>query len=413
MNKPHAETSDQIIQRHDAYLINCYPRYPATMVRGEGCYLYDNQGARYLDLFAGFGAGLLGHCHPDVVAAITAQAQTLLHPGNLFHTEPQTLVAEAIARHGFSGRSFFCHSGADANEAALKLARLYGKAKPGSQDPASGGRFKVICTYQSFHGRTFGTMPATGQSTVARRFEPHLPGFVHVPYNDAEAVADRIDDQTVAVMVEPLQGEGGVIVPDDAYLPALRSLCDRHDLLLICDEVWTGCGRTGQWFGHQHWNIEPDIMTLAKGVGGGLPVGVMCARGQLADYFDCALQDGVVHASTLGGNCASMAASAAVLAVIERDGLIDHARKMGQYARDRMAKALLDCKNIKSIRGLGLFIGIELNQPAKPVVEQCMAAGILVNAAQKSIIRLAPPLVVNKNQLDAGLDVLETLINKL
>ena len=410
-------TTSDIIARHDHYLSLNYPRYPIAMVRGEGCRLWDADGKQYLDLFAGFGGGLLGHCHPDLVKAVTEQASTLWHVGNLFHTEPQTYAAEAISKHGFGGRSFFCHSGADANEAAIKFARLYGKKKPGpSAKPQAAGRYKIITATGSFHGRTMGTMVATGQPKVREGFEPLLQGFTHVPFNDLGAIEQAIDDETIAIMLEPVQGEGGVNIPDENYWPSLRKLCDERDLVLICDEVWTGCGRTGQYFAHQHWGIKPDIMTLAKGVGGGLAVGVMCAGPRVAEFYD-AKQHGVKHATTLGGNCIAMAATAAIFRVIERDGLLLHAAAMGRHVIQRLQAFSKTHPQIKSVRGLGLFIGIDLD-PAKDawfanaseVVNQCMAKGVLINGTQNTILRLAPPLTATHEELDEGLDVIEAVI---
>ena len=398
--------TQQIIARRDAFMSKNYPRYPIVMVRGEGCYLFDADGKRYLDLFAGFGAGLLGHCHPDLVAAVNEQATRLWHPGNLLHSEPQTLVAESIAKLGFNGRSFFCHSGADANEAALKLARLYGHAKPG---PA-GQRYRVISATKSFHGRSFGTMCATGEPKVREGFGPLAPGFVNVSYNDMSAIQEAIDDVTVAVLVEPIQGEGGVNVPDDDYLTKLRNLCDERDLLLICDEVWTGCGRTGRYFAHQHWEIEPDIMTLGKGVGGGMAVGVMCAQPKLAELNDAVKQVGVKHATTLGGNCLAMAVSAAVFRVLERDVLTERAASMGQRTMEALRAMAARMPAIKTVRGKGLFIGIDLDRPAKDVVDKCMERGVLFNAPQPTVLRMAPPLVVDQDQLDEGLEVFETVL---
>ena len=272
--------SQTIIDRHDTFMSINYGRYPIAMATGHGVMLRDADGKEYLDLFAGFGAPVLGHCHPDLVEAVTEQANKLWHVGNLFHTEPQTRAAEAISRFGFGGRSFFCHSGADANEAAIKLARLYGKANPG-KSAGEFGRYKIISCTKSFHGRSFGTMGATANPKVREGFGPHLPGYANVAYNDITAVEAVLDDETVAIIAEPIQGEGGVNVPDVDYFKQLRALCDDRDLLLICDEVWTGCGRTGKFFAYQHWLDEtsggPDIMTLGKGVGGGLAVGVMCA----------------------------------------------------------------------------------------------------------------------------------------
>ena len=405
---------DNTISRHDRFMCMNYPRYPIVIERSEGCYLYGSDGREYLDLFAGFGAGLLGHCHPDLVRAVKEQSERVWHVGNLLHTEPQTRAAESIAKFGFGGRSFFCHSGADANEAAFKLARLYGRKKSG----AGGPRHKIIAMQNSFHGRSFGTMVATGQTAVRDGFEPLLEGFEHVPFNYLDALDRAIDEQTVAVVTEPIQGEGGVNIPNDEYLPGMRRLCDEHDLLLICDEVWTGCGRTGRWFGYQHWPIEPDIMTLAKGVGGGLAVGVMCAKPDVAELYDCKKQGGVKHATTLGGNCLSMAVAAAIFDVIERDGLIDAANRLNKYTVDRLRQFAQSCPAISEVRGKGLFIGIELHTPtngagsvqATEVVKRCLEAGVMINGTKGNVVRIAPPLTITEKELSRGLDVLEKAV---
>jgi len=407
--------SEQIITRHDQHMTINYGRYPIAMLRGDGCYLFDGEGKRYLDLFPGYGAGLMGHCHPDLVDAVAEQARKLWMPGNLMHSEPQTLVAEAVAKHGFGGRSFFCHSGADANEAAFKLARLHGRAKPGP----TGDRFKIISTHQSFHGRLFGSMAATGQDKVYEPYAPLTPGFDHVPYNDFDALAAAVDDQTVAVIVEPIQGEGGIIVPDDDYLPKLRELCNERDLLLICDEVWTGCGRTGKWFAYQHWPFEPDVITLAKGVGGGLAVGVMCASERVAKYFDYREHGGVAHATTLGGNCLAMAVAAKIFEVIERDGLVERASEVGDATMTRLRTFAESCPAIKEVRGRGLFIGIELDPSAKgatlkqgsDVVSKCLDRAVVINATQGTVLRLAPPITIDQEQLDNGLTVIEQVLS--
>jgi predicted acetylornithine/succinylornithine family transaminase len=406
------QTCNPTIARHDDYMTINFARYGIVMERGEGVRLWDDTGKQYLDLFSGFGAGILGHCHPDLVAAVTEQANKLWHVGNLLHTEPQTKLAELIHRHGFGGRSFFCHTGADANEAAFKLARLYGHANPGVHGP----RYKIISTLKSFHGRSFGTMPATGQEKVRHGFEPMLDGYVNVPYNDLDAIEAAIDDKTVAVIVEPIQGEGGVNIPADDYLPGLRALCDKYDLLLICDEVWTGCGRTGKYFAHQHWGITPDMMTLAKGVGGGLAVGVMCAHERIAHHFDYRTTGAVVHATTLGGNCLAMAVATKVFEVIERDNLTGNATAQSQHIADRLGK--LQNAGILDIRGKGLFMGIELDITSEKtwynnvseVVNKCLDRGVLLNGTQNYVLRIAPPLCINQAELDEGLDVLENVL---
>jgi len=416
--------TNAIIDRHDRFLCLNYARYPVALARGEGVAVWDAEGNEYLDLFAGFGAPVLGHCHPDLIDAVTEQAKRLWHVGNLFHTEPQTRAAEAIATHGFGGRSFFCHSGADANEAAIKLARLYGYHRKG---PA-GQRYKVISATRSFHGRSFGTMGATGNPKVREGFGPLPPGFVNVPYNDLDAIKQQLDEQTVAVIVEPIQGEGGIHVPEPDYFPSLRALCDEHDLLLIADEVWTGCGRTGRYFGYQHWKnlppasgsgtsvpVEPDIMTLGKGVGGGLAVGVMCAKEHVAELYNARTQGGVKHASTLGGNCLAMAVTARLFEVLERDKLVDRAAQLGEHMARRLTELAVAMPAIRAVRGRGLFVGIELNPQAEDawfdsaaqVVQRCLDQRMIVGSAQGEVLRLAPALVINQDQLDVGLNRLE------
>jgi len=414
--------TQQIIDRHCQHMIVNLPRYPIAMVRGQDCRLWDAEGKEYLDLFSGFGATILGHCHPDVVAAVTEQAGKLWHVGNLLHTEQQTRVAEAIWRLGFKGRSFFSHSGADANEAAIKLSRLYGKANPGRGGAIPGtsvrGRYKLITATKSFHGRSFGTMLAPGQAAVSSGFEPLAPGFSNVEYNSIDAIKAALDEQTVAILVEPIQGEGGIRVPDDDYLKRLRALCDENDLLLMFDEIWTGCGRTGRYFAHQNWGVEPDVMTLGKGVGAGLPVGVVCAKPRVAELFDYPKQNAVKHATTLGGNCLSMAASDAVFRVLERDRLPQRAEQLGERAMNRLRDFGRGCPAVKEVRGKGLFSGVELDPQAKgvwfkdatEVVKKCLERGLLINAAQKLVLRLAPPLTISEEQLDRGLELVEAVV---
>ena len=397
---------DPVITRHDLFMTRNYPRYAITMVEGRGCVLTDTAGRKYLDLFSGFGAGILGHCHDDLVAAATKQINKLWHVGNLLHTEPQTRLAEEISAKGFKGRSFFCHSGSDANEAAFKLARLYGQ----------GRRYKIIATLGSFHGRGFAAMMATGQDKVRTGFAPFLEGFEHVPYNDIKAVARAIDDQTAAIIVEPIQGEGGVNVPDADYLSELRRLCDEQEILLIVDEVWTGCGRTGRWFAYQESGIEPDIMTLGKAVGCGLALGVMCAHPRVADQFDSSVYGGVPHATTLGGNCIATAVAARMFEVIERDGLLKRAATLGESIMTRLREFGDKTGLIKQVRGRGLFIGVELASEgawfdkAADVVNRCLESGLLIGSAQTHVLRLAPPMIVTDEQVDQGLTQLEQIL---
>ncbi|MEO0514860.1 MAG: aminotransferase class III-fold pyridoxal phosphate-dependent enzyme [Planctomycetota bacterium] len=418
---PAADSTQAIIDRHDTFMSINYGRYPLSIIEGEGCTLRDADGKTYLDLFAGFGAPVLGHCQPDLVDAVTEQAKKLWHVGNLFHTEPQTRAAQYISEMGFGGRSFFCHSGADANEAALKLARLYGKANP-SKSTGEFGRYKVISCTKSFHGRSFATMGATANPAVREGFGPHLPGYTNVAYNDLDAIKAVLDNETVAIIAEPIQGEGGVNVPDPDYFKQLRALCDEHDLLLICDEVWTGCGRTGNFFAYQYWldetSGEPDIMTLGKGVGGGLAVGVMCAQPRIAELYNAKTQGGVKHATTLGGNCLSMAVTARIFEVLQRDHLVEHAATLGDAAMDRLRSFAEAHPAVKNVRGRGLFIGVELDTTAEgawfanaaDVVNRCLDQGLLINAAQGNVLRLAPPVTITSDELHRGLDQLERVI---
>ena len=401
-----AEVTDETIARHDQFMTLHVPRMPITMVEGRGAWLTDSTGKRYLDLFSGFGAGVLGHCHPELVAAAREQAGKLWHVGNLLHTEPQTLLAEQIAAKGFDGRSFFCHSGSDANEAAFKLARLYGGGK----------RHKIIATLNSFHGRGFAAMMATGQEKVRKGYGPYVPGFEHVPYNDIAAMQRAIDDQTIAIIVEPIQGEGGINMPDADYLPKLRQLCDDRDLLLIVDEVWTGCGRTGRWFAYQHADIEPDMMTLGKAVGAGLPVGAMCAHRRVADLFSTSSYGGVPHATTLGGNCIAMAVSTRLFHVLENERLVERAAVLGERIMARLRNFSGAAGLIREVRGKGLFIGIHL-QPdgawfdkAADVVNRCLEQALLLGSAQQDIVRLAPPMNVTDDELDQGLSIFERVL---
>ena len=409
--------TDPIIARHDRYMTGNYPRFPIAIASGKGCQVTDADGRGYLDLFAGFGAGILGHAHEDLVTAATKQASKLWHVGNLLHTEPQTHLAQAIAEKGFNGRSFFCHAGADANEAAIKLARLHGKQHPGK---ATGewGRYKIISTTQSFHGRSFATMGATGNPAVRQGFEPIVPGFVNVAYNDIDAVKAELDDETIAIIAEPVQGEGGVNVPAADYFAMLRKLCDEHDLLLIADEVWTGCGRTGKWFAYQHWGIEPDIMTLGKAVGCGLALGVMCVADRWASYFDAKHMGRVTHATTLGGNCVTTAVAARMFEVLERDELVDRAASAGEAMQARLNKFAAKHPVIKDVRGRGLFLGIELDPEAEgasfetgaDVVKACLERGVMINATQGTVLRLAPPLTISDEEIDEGLSVIEQVL---
>ena len=367
----------------ERYLMQTGRRLPVTFVRGQGCLVYDESGKEYLDLVAGIAVNLLGHAHPDVAAALSAQARSLIHTSNLYFTQPQVELAKRLVELSFPSRVFLCNSGAEANEAAIKLARKWGTR---NRD----GAFEIITALGSFHGRTLATVTAGGQHKYSDPFEPLPGGFVHVPFNDIDAVKAATTPKTVAVMLEPVMGEIGVIPPVPGYLEAVRKWCDEQNLLLILDEVQTGMGRTGKWFAHQHHSLTPDVMTLAKGLGGGVPIGA-CLASPRADVFEPG-----DHGSTFGGNPLACTAALAVLNVIERDGLIGHAAEMGELLR-----ASLEAIPSKSTRGIGLMQAVEFEEPrAKAIQQACLDAGLVVNAVDDHSIRLVPPLVITAAQID-------------
>ena len=366
----------------DRYLMQTGRRLPVTFVRGQGCLVYDDSGREYLDLVAGIAVNLLGHAHPQVVAAVTAQANTLIHTSNLYFTQPQVELAQRLVELSFPSRVFFCNSGAEANEAAIKLARKWGTRN-------REGAFEIVTTVGSFHGRTLATVTAGGQPKYADPFKPLPEGFLHVPYNDLDAIKAATSERTVAVMLEPVMGEIGIIPAASGYLAGVRSWCDAQNLLFILDEVQTGLGRTGRWFAHQHHGITPDVMTLAKGLGGGLPIGA-CLAAPRADVFEPG-----DHGSTFGGNPLACAAAIAVLSVIERDGLVGHAAEMGEALHE----ALLDL-GAKDVRGLGLMQAFEFDEPrAKAFQQSCLEAGLIVNAVDDHSIRLVPPLIIGSAEI--------------
>ena len=383
-------TQAQIVEATGKYLTPNYGgRFPLAMVRGKGARIWDADGKEYLDFFAGFGAaGVTGHCHPAIVAAIKKQAATLTCHGNLFTNEPQVLLAEAITSHGFGGKVFYCHSGAEAIEAALKLVRL----------AAGPGRYKIISFHNCFHGRTMGALSLTPEKYQAG-LEPMLPGNVKATYGDLASVWAAIDGETAGVFVEPIQGEGGVNVPTQEFMQGLRALCDEKNILMVVDEVWTAPARTGRWYAHQHFDVTPDAMTMAKAIGGGLPLGVCVAAPKWQD----ALGPGK-HACTMGGNPLCTAAGLATVKLIEEEDLVGRAAAKGQEVMDRLRRAKIGC--VKDVRGKGLMIGIELDKPGRDVVLACMTAGLLINCTHDTVLRLAPPLVTSDAQLRKGLRIL-------
>lgn len=382
-------TQAELIQDTDKYLMPNHGTRLLGAARGRGCRLWDADGREYLDFFAGFGGGGVGgHCHPAIVSAIKAQAETLLSHGNFFTNAPQVELAKAITEHAFGGKVFFCHSGADANEAALKLVRL----------AAGEGRYKIISFNGCFHGRTMGALSLTPAKYQAG-FEPMLPGNVKVDYEDLDAVTAAVDGETAGIIVEPIQGEGGVNIPSREYMQGLRRLCDDKNILLISDEVWTSPARTGKWFAYQHYDIEPDVMTLAKAIGGGAPVGVCVASPKFADTLGPGK-----HASTMGGNPLCMAAGAAAMKLIEEEDLVARAVASGEMVCQAVRDGKAGC--VKVVRGAGLMIGIVLDRPASEVFMTCMQQGLLVCYAQENVLRLAPPLITSESDLLAGVEIL-------
>lgn len=383
------------------YLMQTYSRQPISIARGRGAKVYDQEGREYLDFVGGIAVNVLGHGHPDLVQAIQRQATQLIHTSNLYYTEPQVRLARLLVDHSFADRVFFCNSGAEANEAAIKLARRYGHERHGAK------RFEVITMKNSFHGRTLGMLTATGQAKVQKGFEPLMPGFAYAPFNDFSALESMVNDQTAAIMLEPIQAEGGVYVADRDYLRNLREFCTQKDILLIFDEIQTGIGRTGTFFAYEQLGVTPDIMTLAKGLAGGVPIGACLATESVASSFTPG-----AHASTFGGNPLACTAALAVCRVLLEGRVLDHAKRMGEY----LAKGLTDCKNryriVTDIRGLGLLQGMELDADAKAMVADALARGVLINAANERVLRFVPPLIISQQEIDRLLELLGTLLNR-
>ncbi len=383
------------------YLMQTYARQPISIVRGRGSKVYDMEGREYIDFVGGIAVNVLGHGHPDLVQAIQRQAAQLIHTSNLYYTEPQVKLAQMLVDHSFADRVFFCNSGAEANEAAIKLARRYGHKKNGA------GRYEIITMKNSFHGRTLATITATGQEKVQKGFEPLVPGFTYAPFNDLEAIMALMSEKTAGIILEPIQGEGGVNIVDREYLKRLRELCTLHDILLIFDEVQTGMGRTGTLFAYEQFGVEPDIMTLAKGLGGGVPIGACLARDSVASVFTPGS-----HASTFGGNPLACAAALAVCRILVEGRVLERANRMGEY----LAKGLEECKDrhriVRSVRGLGLLQGMELQIDAKTVVGNALTRGFLINAANERVLRFAPPLVITQGEIDRLTETLDSIFSQ-
>ncbi|MGI5831786.1 MAG: aspartate aminotransferase family protein [Thermoguttaceae bacterium] len=381
----------------DRYVIPNYTRYPISLVRGEGAYVWDSEGNRYLDLFPGWGCNLFGHCPPKVVEAVREQLGRLIHVPNSWYTEEQGVWAKLLSERSFGGKAFFCNSGTEANEAAIKLIRLH-------TDP---GKYKIITFHRSFHGRTMGSVSATGQAKYHQGIEPLLPGFVYLSYGDLDAVKDAIDSETAGIMIEPIQGEGGVRIPPEGFLQALRDLCDENKMLLHFDEVQTGCGRTGHWFAYQHFGVEPDIMTLAKTICSGIAAGAMLTKSEIAP----SLRPGM-HAATFGGNPIAAAAGIATIRMVEEEGLLEKATLLGAHFKARLEEMRREIDIIRDIRVVGAMIGIELQVEGAKFVQGCMEEKLLINCTQGNVIRLLPASNTPLELVDAALDILESQLRK-
>jgi len=384
------------------YLFSTYHRYPIVLVRGEGCRVWDQNGKEYLDFVSGIAVCNLGHCHPNVVEAIKSQTQNLLHVSNLYYIKPQIELARLLVEASFADKVFFCNSGAEANEGAIKLARKYMHDKYGQK------RFEIIVMDNSFHGRTLATLTATGQNKFKESFGPLVPGFKHVSFNNMKAVRQAVTDKTGAILVEPIQGEGGVVCPADNYLPELRALCNKQNILLILDEIQVGMGRTGKLFAHEHYGITPDIMTLAKALAGGLPIGAILARNEVARSFTPG-----THASTFGGNPVVTAAGIASLTTINDPAFLENCGNLGSYFLRQLNSLKKKYPSIRDVRGKGLLIGMEIDQPANEVVNKCLEKGVLINCVQDKVLRFLPPLTVTKSEINQVISTLDEIFSAL
>ncbi|MBW1901465.1 MAG: aspartate aminotransferase family protein [Deltaproteobacteria bacterium] len=385
----------------DKYMFKTYARFPLTLVRGKGCRVWDENEKEYIDFVGGIAVCALGHSSPLVTRVLREQSETLVHVSNLYYTTPQTELARMLVENSFADRVFFCNSGAEANEAAIKLARRYANEKSEKQ------KNTIVSMDNSFHGRTMATLSATGQGTIQIGYDPLLEGFKFVPFNNLKALDDVLDDSVCAVIMEPIQGEGGVVCPDADYLKGVRELCNERNVLLIFDEVQVGLGRTGRLFAHENFGISPDIMTLAKALGNGLPIGAMLATEALSQVFGPGS-----HATTFGGTPLVTAVSKAVLKSLLEDGWLENCREMGNYMKEKMENLARKHTFVKEVRGLGLILGMELDRPGGPIVDACIKEGFLINCAHDTVLRFLPPLIVGKKEIDLLIETLDRVFDQ-
>ncbi len=385
---------DKLIETGKKYLANTYTRIPIVVTKGEGCWLWDMAGRRYLDFLSGIAVCNLGHAPKSVVEALTNQANRLFHVSNLFHTEVQIRAAELLVEHSFADKVFFCNSGAEANEAAIKLARRYSWKKYGE------GRAEIIAMQNSFHGRTMATLSATGQTKFQVGFSPLLEGFAFVPFNDRSALEKAVSERTCAIILELIQSEGGVYVADKEYIKFIRELASQRDILIILDEVQTAMGRTGKLFGYEHYGMEPDIVSLAKALGGGFPCGAIIAKDAAASGFEPG-----THASTFGGNALACSAIVATINTLLGDGVVANCDKMGRYLVEGLLALKRKFPVIVDVRGMGLLLGVELSVPGEPFVQEFMKEGVILYATKGNVLRLLPPLVISREEVGLFLDI--------
>lgn len=394
--------SQTLMMLSEKYVAHTYARYPVLLVRGKGTRVWDLEGEEYLDFVSGLGVCSLGHCHPKVTRAIQDQAERLIHVSNLYYIEPQIQLASLLCKHSFADKVFFCNSGAEANEGAFKLARKYAKEKMGKD------RYEIITMERSFHGRTLATLTATGQEKFHKGYEPLMPGFKYVPFNDLGAVKKGIDSKTCAVMLEPIQGEGGVNCPSEGYLKALREVCDEKGLLLIFDEVQVGMGRTGKLFAYEHDGVEPDMLTLAKSLAGGVPIGALLIRKGIAESFNPG-----DHASTFGGNPLATAAGVAALTAMLEEGMLENCQKIGDYFLSQLEEIKIKFPFVKEVRGKGLILGMELKIDGSSIVKEMLRKKILINCTMGNVLRFLPPLIATKEEVDRVVKALEEVFQGL
>ncbi|MGD8313888.1 MAG: aspartate aminotransferase family protein [Syntrophobacterales bacterium] len=390
--------TQELMQESRAHICQTYNRFNLAFLSGSGCNLWDQEGRQYLDFVAGIAVCNLGHCPPELARVLHEQAQKLVHVSNLYYTEPQAKLAGELASVCFANKVFFGNSGAEANEAAIKLARKYSRERYGP------GRYGIITMKNSFHGRTLATLSATGQHKVHEGFEPLVDGFRYVDFDDLDAVAEAINETTCAVLVEPIQGEGGVRVPKSNYLAGLRELCSKHNLLLIYDEIQVGMGRTGKLFSHQHEDVAPDIMTLAKALANGIPIGAMLASSEVAETFTPGS-----HASTFGGTPLVTAVAIEVLRQINQQSFLDRVRSVGDYFWDQLLSLQEKYSFVREVRGRGLILGMELDFPGGEIVSQCQERGVLINCTADKVLRFIPPLIVTPEEVDRLIETLEAV----